>query len=79
MVLIPLVTLIVANQIIHCKINSQAEYPHPHHIHVWNYAKANKDVILSALQNVDWHCLFADKIIYQEVCLLNSFMTDLDK
>ena len=41
------------HQIIHCKINLQVEYPPPYQRHVWNYAKANKDTILSALQNVD--------------------------
>ena len=40
-------------QIIHCKINLQVEYPRPYQRYVWNYAKANKDAILSALQNVD--------------------------
>ena len=38
---------------IHCKINLQVEYPPPYQRHVWNYAKANKDTMLSALQNVD--------------------------
>ena len=37
------------HQIIHCKINLQVEYPPPYQRHVWNYAKANKDAILSAL------------------------------
>ena len=41
------------HQIIHCKINLQVEYPIPYQRHVRNYAKVNKDAILSALQNVD--------------------------
>ena len=41
------------HQIIHCKINLQVEYPLPHQRHVWDSARANKDTILSALQNVD--------------------------
>ena len=49
------------HQIILCKINLQVEYPPPYRRHVWNYAKASKDIILSVLQNVDWHCLFANK------------------
>ena len=38
------------HQIIHCKINLQVEHLPPYQRHAWNYAKANKDAILSALQ-----------------------------
>ena len=39
-------------------VDLQVEYPPLYQRHVWNYAKANKDAILSALQNLDWHrCL----------------------
>ena len=38
------------HQIIHCKINFQVEYPPPYQRHVWHYAKASKDTILSALK-----------------------------
>ena len=55
------------HQIIHCKINLQ--YPPPYQGNVWNYAKANKDNI-SALQNVDWHRLFANKTLHQQLNLL---------
>ena len=60
------------HQIIHCKINLKVEYPPPYQKHVWNYAKANKDTILSALKNVDCHCLFANKTVHQQVNLLND-------
>ena len=50
----------------------QVQYPPPYQRHVWNYAKANKDTILSALQNVDWHRLFANKTVHQQVNLLND-------
>ena len=59
---------------IHCKINLQVEYPPPYQRHVWNYAKANKDTMLSALQNVDWHHLFANKTVHQQVNLLNDIL-----
>ena len=36
------------------------------------FAKTNKDVILSALQNVDCHCLFAYMTVHQQVNLLND-------
>ena len=65
------------HQIIHCKINLQVEYPPPYQRHVWNYAKANKDTILSALQNVDWHRLFANKTVHQQVNLLNDIILNV--
>ena len=65
------------HQIIHCKINLQVEYPPPYQRHVWNYAKANKDAILSALQNVDWHRLFANKTVHQQMNLLNDIILNV--
>ena len=65
------------HQIIHCKINLQVEYLPPYQRHVWNYAKANKDAMLSALQNVDWHRLFPNKTIHQQVNLLNDIILNV--
>ena len=65
------------HQIIHCKINLQVEYPPHYQRHVWNYAKANKDAILSALQNVDWHRFFAKKTVHQQVNLLNDIILNV--
>ena len=62
------------HQIIHSKINFQVEYPPPCQSHVWNYAKTTKDTILSALQNVDWHNLFANKTVHQQLNLLNDII-----
>ena len=33
-----------------------------------------KDTILSALQNVDWYRLFANKTVHQQVNLLNDIL-----
>ena len=55
----------------------QVEYPPPYQRHVWNYAKANKDAILSALQNVDWHRLFSEKNFHQQVNLLNDIILNV--
>ena len=55
----------------------QVEYPPPYQRYVWNYAKANKDTILSALQNVDWHRLFANKTVHQQVNLLNDIILNV--
>ena len=48
-------------------------------MHVWNYAKANKDSILSAMQNVDWHRLFVKKTVHQQVNLLNDIILNVFK
>ena len=65
------------HQIIHCKINLQVKYPQPYQKHVWNYAKANKNSILSAFQNVDWHLLCANMTIHQQVNLLSDILNVL--
>ena len=64
------------HQIIHCKINLEVEYPPPYQRHVWKYAKANKDAT-SALQ--DWHRLFANKSVHQQLNLLNYIMVNVFK
>ena len=64
-------------QIIHCKTNLHVEHPPPYQRHAWNYAKTNKDAILSALQNVDWDRLFAKKIVHQQVNLLNDIILNV--
>ena len=51
----PFLHLNYHHQIIHCEINAQVVYPPLYQRHVCNYAKANKDFILSALRNVDSH------------------------
>ena len=65
------------HQITHCKINLQVEYPPPYQRNLWNYAKANKDAILSALQNIDCHRLFATKTVHQQVNLLNDMILNV--
>ena len=65
------------HQIIHCKINLEVEYPSTYQNHVSNYAKAGKDVILSELQNVDWHHWFANKTVHQQVNLLNDIILNV--
>ena len=67
------------HQIIHRKINLQVEYSPPYVRHAWNYAKANEDAILSALQNVDWHRFFANKTVHQQVNLLNDIILNVFK
>ena len=39
--------------------------------------KANKDTILSALQNVYWHPLFANNTVHQQVNLLNDVILNV--
>ena len=67
------------HQIIHCKIDFQVEYPPPYQRYVWDYAKACKGGILSALQNVNWHRLFANKTVHQQVNLLNDIILNVFK
>ena len=73
-VLIPLFTLIVTIKLFTVKLICKFEDPPLHQRHVWNYVKANKDAILSALQNIDWHRLFASKTTQQKENLLTNII-----
>ena len=57
----------------------QVEYPPPCQRHVWNYAQANKDGIISALQNVDLNRLFANKTVHQQVNLHDDIILNVFK
>ena len=62
------------HQTIHCKIDLQVEYPPPYQRNVWNYAKANKNAIISTLEDVAWHRLFANKTVHQQVNLVHGIL-----
>ena len=55
----------------------QVEYPPPYQRHVQNYAKANKDIILSSLENDDKYCLFVNKTVHEQENLLNDIILNV--
>ena len=47
------------NQVIIAKLNLQIEYPPPNTREVWDYGKAQFDLINKAIENFDWNKLFS--------------------
>ena len=46
------------HQIIFCKLNLKIEYPPPYAREVWDYGKAENDLINCAIDQFDWVNLF---------------------
>ena len=55
----------------------QVEYPPPYQRRVQNYAKANKDIILSSLENDDKYCLFVNKTVHEQENWLNDIILNV--
>ena len=63
------------HQITFAKARLRAEYPPPYKRHVWNYAKANVNVINNALSN--WQGSFTNLPINEQVNLFNSTLMNI--
>ena len=59
------------HQVIFCKLNLKIEYPPPYAHEVWDYRKAQTDLINSAIDQFEWVNLFLDKSINQQIILFN--------
>ena len=59
------------HQIIFGKLNLKIEYPTPYAREVWDYGKAQTDLINRAIDQFDWVNLFLDKNINEQVILFN--------
>ena len=62
------------HQIIFCKLNLKIEYPPPYAREVWDYGKAQTDLINRA---IDWINLFLDKHINEQVILFNRTILNI--
>ena len=60
------------HQVIFCKINFKIEYPPPYARKVWDYRKAQIDLINRAIDQFDWVNLFLDKNINEQLILFNQ-------
>ena len=59
------------HQVICAKLNLKIEYPPPYTSEVWDYGKAQFDLINKAIENFDWDKLFSGQDIHNEVNLIN--------
>ena len=64
-------------QIIFCKLNLKIEYPPPYAREVWDYGKAQTDLINRAIDRFYWINLFLDKNINEQVILFNQTILNI--
>ena len=65
------------HQTIFCKLNLKIEYPPPYAREVWDYGKAQTDLINRAIDQFDWINLFLDKNINEQVILFNRTILNI--
>ena len=60
------------HQIIFYKFNLKIHYPPPYKRLVWEYDKANKDLIMKAFDAFDWDKTLSEKYVNDQVLLFNE-------
>ena len=65
------------HQVIFRKLNLKIEYPPPYASEVWDYGRAQTDLINRAIDQFDWVNLFLDKNINEQVILFNRTILNI--
>ena len=65
------------HQIIYSKLNLKIEYPPPYIRKIWNYNRAETDLINCAIENCDWPSLFLGKNVHQQVEIFNKTLLNI--
>ena len=65
------------HQVIYAKLNLQIEYPPPYTREIWDYGKAQFDLINKAIENFDWNKLFSGQDIHDQVNLFNATILNI--
>ena len=65
------------HQVIYARLNLQIEYPPPYTREVWDYSKAQLDLINKAIEHFDWKKLFSGQGIHNQVNLLNTAILNI--
>ena len=60
------------HQIIYCKLNLKIAYPPPYQRLVWDFKRANTDSVRKAIKIVDWHFMFLNKTVHEQVSVFNN-------
>ena len=60
------------HQIVHCSFSLNIYYPPPYQRLIWDYKKADANIIRKALDSVNWERLFDSKNINEQVIALNE-------
>ena len=65
------------HQVIYAKLNLQIEYPPPYTRDIWDYGKAQFDLINKAIENFYWNKLFSGQDIHDQVNLFNTTILNI--
>ena len=65
------------HQIIFCKLNLKIHYPPPYQRLVWNFKKANKDLIQNSLRLINWQNLFLNKNVHQQAKIFTDTILNI--
>ena len=65
------------HQIIYSKFSLKIEYPPPYIHKIWNYNRAETDLINHAIENCDWPSLFLGKNVHQQVEIFNKTLLNI--
>ena len=65
------------HQIIYSKLNLKTEYPLPYIRKIWNYNRAETDLINRAIEDCDWPSLSLGKNVHQQVKILNKTLLNI--
>ena len=65
------------HQVIYAKLNLQIEYPPPYTRAIWDYGKAQFDLINEAIENFDWNKPFPGQDIHNQVNLFNTTILNI--
>ena len=65
------------HQVIYAKLTLQIEYPPPYTREIWDYDKAQFDLINRAIENFDWNKRFSGQDIHNQVNLFNTTILNI--
>ena len=65
------------HQVIYAKLNLQIEYPPPYIREVWDYGKAQVNLINKAIKNFNWNELFSGQNIHNQIKLFNTTILNI--
>ena len=65
------------HQIVYCKLDLKIVYLPTYQRHVWDFKRANIDSIRKAVKMVDWHFMFMNKTVHEQVTAFNTILMNI--
>ena len=65
------------HQIMYFKLDLTIVYPPPYQKCIWDFKRANTDSIRKAVKMVDWHFMFMNKTVHEQVTAFNTILMNI--